>query len=117
MADMNRCDTTPLLAYDDALRQLLAGIVPCGRMLERPLRDALGAVLAESIDSAIDVPGCAMSSMDGYAINSEDLADSGDTCLAVSQRIPAGTGRQVVWGMTSIWMGAMCVCQITPDCY
>lgn len=91
MADMNRCDTTPLLAYDDALRQLLAGIAPCGRMLERPLRDALGAVLAESIDSAIDVPGCAMSSMDGYAINSEDLAASGDTCLAVSQRIPAGT--------------------------
>ena len=91
MTDMNRCDTSPLLSYDQALRQLTEGISPLGRVHERPLRDALGGILAESVESAIDVPGCAMSSMDGYAINTADLAGDGATRLPVSQRIPAGT--------------------------
>ena len=88
---MNTCDTTPLLAYDDALLQLTSGIDPIGKIVERDLRSALGAVLAESIESRIDVPGCAMSSMDGYAINTADLASTGTTTLPLSQRIPAGT--------------------------
>jgi molybdopterin molybdotransferase len=88
---MNSCDTTPLLAYDDALAQLTGGIGPIGKVINVELREALGAVLAESIESAIDVPGCAMSSMDGYAIRTADLADAGASSLPVSQRIPAGS--------------------------
>lgn len=91
MADMNRCDTSPLLSYDESLRQLIESISPLGRVVERPLRDTLGGILAESIESAIDVPGCAMSSMDGYAIKTADLSSAGATRLPVSQRIPAGT--------------------------
>jgi len=87
---MDSCDTTPLLAYDDALERLTSGIAPLGKVVERDLRAALGAVLAEPIDSTIDVPGCAMSAMDGYAINTADLAVEGPTRLPVSQRIPAG---------------------------
>ena len=91
---MTRCDTSPLLAYDEALRQLTAGILPTGRVVEQPLRQALGAVLAHSIEAAIDVPGCAMSSMDGYAINTADLAAGDSTRLPVSQRIPAGSAAE-----------------------
>ncbi|HKJ50430.1 MAG TPA: gephyrin-like molybdotransferase Glp [Gammaproteobacteria bacterium] len=87
---MNSCDTTPLLAYDEALERLAEGLAPVAGIVERELRAALGGVLAEAIVSAIDVPGCAMSAMDGYAINTADLAPQGSTRLPVSQRIPAG---------------------------
>ena len=87
---MNKCDTTPLLAYDDALEALTASVSALGRLREVPLMEAHGQVLAQAIDSAIDVPGCAMSSMDGYAINTSDLAASGPTRLPVSRRIAAG---------------------------
>ena len=88
---MNRCDTSPLLAYHEALEQLTASVAPPGRTVEKPLLQAVGAVLAKSIESTIDVPGCAMSSMDGYAINTGDLAGQGTTTLPVSQRIAAGS--------------------------
>jgi len=87
---MNHCDTTPLLAYDDALTQLTASVAPLASVVELPLMQSCGRVLARSIDSDIDVPGCAMSSMDGYAINTADLADTGPTCLPLTQRIAAG---------------------------
>ncbi len=88
---MNTCDTTALLAYDDALTQLTSGIDPIGKICDLDLRSALGAVLAETIESRIDVPGCAMSSMDGYAISTADLSVEGTTTLPLSQRITAGT--------------------------
>jgi len=88
--DMNRCDTSPLLAYHEALEQLTQSVVARGMMVDKTLLQALGAVLAESIESHIDVPGCAMSSMDGYAINTTDLAEQGATTLPLSQRIAAG---------------------------
>ncbi len=87
---MNRCDTTPLLAYDEALAQLTASVAPLADVVDVPLMQARGRVLARSIESEIDVPGCAMSSMDGYAINTSDLADSVETQLPLAQRIAAG---------------------------
>ncbi len=87
---MNLCDTTPLLAYDDALAQLTGSVAPLAGTCEVPLLQALGRVLASSIEADIDVPGCAMSSMDGYAINTADLADATITRLPLSQRIAAG---------------------------
>jgi molybdopterin molybdotransferase len=87
---MNRCDTTPLLAYDDALAQLTGSVGPLAAVTEVPLLQATGRVLARTIEAAIDVPGCAMSAMDGYAINTTDLADGAITRLPLSQRIAAG---------------------------
>ena len=89
--DRKGCDTSPLLAYHEALEQLTTSLRPPGKIVDKPLREALGAVLAQSIDSEIDVPGCAMSAMDGYAINTHDLAASGITRLPLSQRIAAGS--------------------------
>jgi len=87
---MNHCDTTPLLAYDEALAQLTGSVAATGEVVEMPLLQAPGAVLAETIIAGIDVPACAMSAMDGYAINTADLAASGATRLPLSQRIAAG---------------------------
>jgi molybdopterin molybdotransferase len=88
--NMNRCDTTPLLAYDEALTQLTGSIAPLAQVIEVPLLQAHGKVLARSIAADIDVPGCAMSAMDGYAINTADLADGAVTQLPLAQRIAAG---------------------------
>jgi len=93
---MNQCDTTALLAYDDALTQLTGSAEAIGKIDELPLREALGRVLAEGIDADIDVPGCAMSAMDGYAINTADLAASGTTCLPLTQRIAAGSAAETL---------------------
>ena len=87
---MNKCDTTPLLAYDDALAQLTASIAPLAKVIDVPLLQALGKVLAQPIDAGIDVPGCAMSAMDGYAINTADLGAGDVTELPLGQRIAAG---------------------------
>ncbi len=87
---MKDCDTTPLLPYDDALAELTAGLEPLARVETVPLRAALGRVLAATLESGIDVPDRAMSSMDGYALRTADLAGSGTTKLPLSQRITAG---------------------------
>jgi molybdopterin molybdotransferase len=105
---MNKCDTTALLAYDDALTQLTSGIEALGKIIELPLREALGKVLAEAIEADIDVPGCAMSAMDGYAINTADLVANGTTCLPLTQRIAAGAAAEALIAGTAarIFTGA-----------
>ncbi|GBF29596.1 molybdopterin molybdenumtransferase [bacterium MnTg03] len=89
---MNQCDPPKdrLIPYDEALQQLIAKISPLQRVVRKPLLEAFGEVLAESQRSTIDVPQADNSSMDGYALNTSDLASSGATELPVSQRIAAG---------------------------
>jgi len=93
---MNNCDTTPLLAYDDALARLTTSVQTLAAVTEVPLLQARGRVLARSIEADIDVPGCAMSSMDGYAINTADLASAAITQLPLAQRIAAGDAEAVL---------------------
>ncbi len=87
----NNCDTPELISYDDALHHLLTTLQPVCAAQRLPLMDALGCVLAETLVAAIDVPSMAVSSMDGYAINSADLMAGSSNHLPVSQRIPAGS--------------------------
>ena len=87
---MKSCDTTPLLAYDDALAQLTDSVTVRVETVEMPLLQARGAILAETVVADIDVPGCAMSAMDGYAVNTADLGADDVTRLPLSQRIAAG---------------------------
>ncbi len=87
---MESCDLTPLVAYDEALQQLVAAVRPVTGVRDAELRLVRGAVLAEDIIAPINVPGCAVSSMDGYAVNCKDISVEGETRLPVSQRIPAG---------------------------
>jgi molybdopterin molybdotransferase len=76
--------------YDpDALKvaqaqDFIARLVPVVQAVEqRPLRDALGRVLARDIVSAIDVPAHDNSAMDGYALRGSDLRADATTQLRV----------------------------------
>ena len=55
-----------------------------------PLRNALGRVLAEDIQSPCNVPNHDNSAMDGYALNSGDLAPNGATRLKIAGAAFAG---------------------------
>ncbi len=59
-----------------------------------PLEDALGLVLAEDIVAPFDLPSFNNSSMDGFAVHSEDVRSASPehpVVLKVVQDIPAGT--------------------------
>ena len=56
---------------------------------EVSLHSALGRVAGADQHSAISVPPCDNSAMDGFAVNSGDLSE-GASVLNISQRIPAG---------------------------
>ncbi len=71
------------LSADEALARILEH-VPVVRGVERlHLRAALGRVLAEPIDSPVDVPQHTNSAMDGYAVRAADLPATGTTRLDV----------------------------------
>ncbi|HTL04681.1 MAG TPA: gephyrin-like molybdotransferase Glp [Gemmatimonadales bacterium] len=84
--------TAPLAAADAARRILEA--VRRQPPLRLPLDDALGAVLAETIQSPLDVPPWTNSAMDGYAARAEDVrgasADAPRT-LRVVEEVAAGS--------------------------
>jgi molybdopterin molybdotransferase len=74
----------------------------------RPLRDALDAVLAETVTSPIDLPAWDNSAMDGYAVRSADLEHAAAE-LEVIETIPAGQFPQRALGKgqaTRIFTGA-----------
>ncbi|MGL4577143.1 MAG: molybdopterin molybdotransferase MoeA [Burkholderiaceae bacterium] len=78
-----------MLQPDEALARLLAAAQPVSEILEVPLFEAVGRVLARDIVSPIAVPPMDNSQMDGYALRCADVAAVGAR-LPVSQRIPAG---------------------------
>ena len=85
------CDAvkTRLTSFDEAIESLLASAQPTTETESVDTASALGRVLAQSLVSTINVPPLDNSAMDGYAVISEDVKQSGVT-LPVSQRICAG---------------------------
>lgn len=68
----------------DAARQLIRQkLAPVTAIHASPLRSALGRILAQPITSPINVPAFRNSAMDGYALHSSDLPDSGECTLEV----------------------------------
>lgn len=84
----------PLLPLDDALRDLLARAQPLLARESVSTLDADGRVLAADLHSPLDVPGHDNSSMDGYAVRTEDLRST--SVLAVAQRIAAGSSGELL---------------------
>ena len=80
----------PLLNLDDALTQLLAHARLLSETDTVSTFDADGRVLAQDVVSALQVPPQDNSSMDGYAVRSEDCTQV-NAVLKVTQRIPAGS--------------------------
>ncbi|MGF6899646.1 molybdopterin molybdotransferase [Paraburkholderia sp. GAS348] len=80
----------PMLSTAEALTTLLSAATPITGTESIPTLDALNRVLSADVISPLDVPPMNTSSMDGYAIRTEDLTTDGNRRLPVSQRIPAG---------------------------
>ncbi|HKW95828.1 MAG TPA: molybdopterin molybdenumtransferase MoeA, partial [Methylomirabilota bacterium] len=81
-----------MISVEEALDRILSRVSALGD--ERvALTAALHRVLAEDVDSPRDLPPWPASSMDGYALRSEDTraaAAGAPTRLAVAGRVPAG---------------------------
>jgi len=97
----------PMLTAQQALDHLLSHAQPVGEMEKVAMQSALGRVLAENINSLVDVPPLDNTSMDGYALRTVDAQNPGST-LRIAQRIPAGSmGTQLEIGTAArIFTGA-----------
>ena len=81
-----------LISVEQALDFMLDRARPVGGIETVDVGAALGRVLARPQISPIDVPSYANSSMDGYAVRSDDVQHAGRRRLPVVQRIAAGGG-------------------------
>ncbi len=93
----NHADAAPvalgkksLLSLEEALSQMLAGTAGPTDVESVDTFDALGRVLAQDLQSSVDVPPLDNSAMDGYALCCADVPEAGGS-LPVSQRIAAGS--------------------------
>lgn len=87
---MSYCDHPGLMPIEQALKIILADVQPVTNVIEVPLVDCLGKVVAQDIVSFVDVPPADNSAMDGYCLALADLEKTVDGMLPVSQRVPAG---------------------------
>src|SRR5215813_10834220 len=79
-----------MLTVEQALEQILARVAVLAE--ERvALLASLGRVLAEPVVAAREIPPWPNSSMDGYAVRSEDTRARGTVRLAVVGRVTAGS--------------------------
>jgi len=79
-----------MLTAQQALDHLLAHAKPVTQTENIAMQASLGRVLAENVNSLVDVPPMDNTSMDGYAVRTADTKSSGNI-LKVAQRIPAGS--------------------------
>jgi molybdopterin molybdotransferase len=97
----------PMLTAQQALDHLLSNAKAVGESEAVAMQAALGRVLAENVNSLVDVPPLDNTSMDGYAVCTADTQTPGST-LKIAQRIPAGSmGMQLEPGTAArIFTGA-----------
>ena len=96
-----------MLTAQQALDHLLSHAHPVAEVEKVVMQAALGRVLAENVNSLVDVPPLDNTSMDGYAVRAADTQNPGST-LRIAQRIPAGSmGTQLLPGTAArIFTGA-----------
>jgi molybdopterin molybdotransferase len=96
-----------MLTAQQALDHLLSHAKPVNEAETVVMQAALGRVLAQSVNSLVDVPPLDNTSMDGYAVRTVDTQNLG-SILKIAQRIPAGSmGTQLEPGTTArIFTGA-----------
>jgi molybdopterin molybdotransferase len=80
----------PMLTAQQALDHLLSHAKPVAEIERVPMQATLGRVLAENVNSLVDVPPLDNTSMDGYAVRTADTQEPGSV-LTIAQRIPAGS--------------------------
>lgn len=97
----------PMLTAQQALDHLLSNAKAVGESEAVTMQAALGRVLAENVNSLVDVPPLDNTSMDGFAVRTADTQSPG-SILKIAQRIPAGSmGTQLEPGTAArIFTGA-----------
>ena len=78
------------LSFEQALDRIKENISPIKGKKNVTIREAAGHILADDVTSPLDVPPFINSAMDGYAINSSDLPQSGEATLQVIGKSFAG---------------------------
>ena len=96
-----------MLTAQQALDHLLSNAKAVGESEAVTMQAALGRVLAENVNSLVDVPPLDNTSMDGFAVRTADTQSPG-SILKIAQRIPAGSmGTQLEPGTAArIFTGA-----------
>lgn len=79
-----------LLPVDEALARIADTLQPIRGHEQLPLVAALNRVLAQDVESPLDVPGHRNSAMDGYAVAAGDLPETGERGLRVVGTALAG---------------------------
>jgi len=80
----------PLLPVDEAERIIRERVGPVAEVESVALNAAGGRVIAADIVAPIDLPPFDNSAVDGYAVRHADLDATGETRLAVVERVTAG---------------------------
>jgi len=80
----------PMMTAQQALDHLLSHAKPVSETEKIAMQATLGRVLAENVNSLVDVPPLDNTSMDGYAVRTADTLNPG-SILRIAQRIPAGS--------------------------
>lgn len=89
--DAVSCSLPGELSVDDAVQLIHATLQQRALpVIERPLDEALGSVLAESLQAPLDLPAFDNAAMDGYAFAAADLPGAGPYELPLDGRTLAG---------------------------
>ncbi len=80
----------PLMPLAEMERLIETRIAPVAETEQVALRDALGRVLARDVVAGLDLPPFDNSAVDGFAVRHRDVAEAGETRLAIVDRVPAG---------------------------
>lgn len=99
----------------EALGEVLSRVGPRGSIETVPIAEATGRVLAQPVQSDIDLPPFENSAMDGFAVRSADLAGGGGRSLHIVGESRAGepfTGSVPAGSCVAIYTGA----EVPPDC-
>jgi len=78
------------LSFEQALDRIKESIQPIKGKKNVTIRESAGHVLAEDVTSPLDVPPFINSAMDGYAIKSSDIPQTGEQTLKVIGKSFAG---------------------------
>ena len=92
MNKLKGCDDLApnMLLVDQAKQKILDSVSAVKETEEVAIRDALSRVLAEDVQSTINVPSHTNSAMDGYALAGADLPSEGSLTLSVVGTVFAG---------------------------
>jgi len=72
-------------------KRIIQDAMPDSKIINLPLREALGYTLAKEVVATVDIPNFEQSSMDGYAFKFEDK----DEHLTIIGEMPAGATHQI----------------------